>query len=167
MITWDDHHLQRFSHLLTGYGTWQRGKKTRGKELLRETLLETYRNQNFHDPHPNDKEDRTIGPPLNAVFVEDDLSGPMPLASRYSQEGDLPQAKCYPDTRIPLSIDGIEAEAWKAVRPQNPSAKQVVIDFLTGQMAKSPFALHAESQVKRIESAFFELGWRVNRSTAR
>lgn len=167
MITWDDHHLQKFSHLFTGYGTWQYGNKMKGKKLLRQTLLETYQDRRFHDPHPNGKEDRTIDPPLNAIFIEDDLSGPMPFAPGHPWERDLPQDKCYPHTNIPLSIDGIEGEAWKAVHPQNPSAKQVVIDFLTGQMAKGPFALHAETQAKRIESAFFELGWRVNRNALR
>ncbi len=163
MITWDDHHRQKWAHFLTGHGTWQRRKKMKGKKLIINSLRETYHNPRFHDPHPDGKADRTIGPPLNNLFVTDDYSGAMPAGLRFVAERVLAKDKCYPGTNIPLSTDGIQFGSWKEEHPHNPSAKRVVGDFLAGLMANTTFVRYHVRQLDRIESAFFELGWRVNR----
>ncbi|KAF8854220.1 hypothetical protein BDZ45DRAFT_47378 [Acephala macrosclerotiorum] len=162
LITWDEHHIQLWQRYMTAAGVWVRKEGMRGRKYAREQLRQRYHDRRFHDPYPEGKTgSRSMGPPLNVNFKEDDYSGPVPAAFRFARRAVLDKDKCYPETNIPLSADDIKIGAWKA---HNPSAIRVVGDFLTGSMAPSMFGRFAEVQLDRIESAFFELGWRVNRN---
>ncbi|CZR63362.1 uncharacterized protein PAC_13259 [Phialocephala subalpina] len=163
LITWDQHHLDLWEQYLTPAGTWVRGKGMRGRRFARRELRRRYHDRRFHDPYANGKTgNRSMGPPLNVNFREDNFSGPMRAAFNFARRGTLARAQCYPNTNIPLSADEIKIGAWKDENPYGPSAMRVVGDFLTGILP--PGMVGGEVQLDRIESAFFESGWRVNRN---
>jgi len=69
--------------------------------------------------------------------------------------------RCYPDTNIPLSLAGIKVDAYK---DEDPDPLKVISNFLTGKMSANPRLSKFRDQViDRVESAFYELGWRADR----
>jgi hypothetical protein len=169
LITWDDHHVRKWTHLLTVSGTWQRKRAKFGRAVQRRTLLETYRNPNFNDPFPNGTRIRAIGPPLNVIHHEDDESpavGPLGRLARLrnlnaSINSSLAGERCYPGTKIPLSLADIKVGAYK---DEDRDPLTVISNFLTGKMSANPRLSKFRDQViDRVESAFYELGWRADR----
>jgi hypothetical protein len=169
LITWDDHHVKKWIHFLTASGTWQRKRAQKGREEQWNTLLETYRNPNFNDPFPNGTRIRATGPPLNVIHHEDDESpaaGPLARLARLrnlssSINSSRAAERCYPDTNIPLSLAGIKVDAYK---DEDPNPLKVISNFLTGKMSANPRLSKFRDQViDRVESAFYELGWRADR----
>jgi hypothetical protein len=169
LITWDDHHVRQWIHFLTASGTWQRKCAKVGRAAQRSTLLATYRNLNFNDPFPNGTRIRAIGPPLNVIHHEDDetpAAGPLARLARLrnlnsSINSTRAAERCYPDTKIPLSLAGIKVDAYK---DEDPNPLTVISNFLTGKMSANPRLSKFRDQViDRVESAFYELGWRADR----
>jgi hypothetical protein len=67
----------------------------------------------------------------------------------------------YPGTKIPLSLDHIKVGAYK---DEDPSPLRVISNFLTGRMGANPrLSKFREQVIDRVESAFYELGWRADR----
>jgi hypothetical protein len=136
----------------------------RGRYCQRKTLLETFLNPNFVDPFPEGLRKKAIGPSLNAIHNANDKIGPgpaRPSSSRGIASSPLTPGECYPNTNIPLSTKDIKIGAFKKI---NQDAMQVIGNFLTGRLSYyAPNSNHRTGQVERIESAFYEHGWRVDR----
>jgi hypothetical protein len=169
LITWDDHHVRKWIHFLTASGTWQLKRAKVGRAVQRNTLLETYRNPNFNDPFPNGTRIRAIGPPLNVIHHKNDESpaaGPLGRLARLrnlnaSINSSLAAERCYPGTKIPLSLADIKVGAYN---DEDANPLTVISNFLTGRMSANPrLSKFREQVIDRVESAFYELGWRADR----
>jgi hypothetical protein len=119
----------------------------------------TFHNLGFRDPYP---EGRTvaIGPSLNIIHS----AGAYPV---HNEGVDELRGRCYSNSRIPFTSAHIKADAYKEVH-QNPL--QVIANFLNGHMVNRENARNQRGfeilQIDRAESAFLELGWRIDRQAA-
>ncbi len=159
MITWDEHHQKKWRRFWTDKGTWIRGDAIKGRKFQRERLLETWLDPNFVDPFPNGTKNKALGAPTNVIHTVSDFSGAgLVLSNSSAQKAAVP---CYPGTKIPLSCSDIKSKAYKF---HHPSAIKVIADFISGSMAGGKdLKGFRESQADKVESAFFELGWRADR----
>jgi hypothetical protein len=170
LITWDDHHVRKWIHFLTACGTWKRKMAEDGRKAQRATLLENYLDPNSHDP-PKIRRAKAIGPPLNIIHHEDDTF--LPAVSRLGRQAGLiainfslnsslnSSMRYYPDSKIPLSLADIKVGVYM---DEDRDPLKVISNFLTGRMSANPsFPKFRQRVIDRVESAFFELGWRANR----
>jgi len=157
LITWDDHHREKWAGYLTSNGQWQFKMAKKGRRQQRDTLLATFHNRGFRDPFPNGRIGE-IGPGLNVIHA--------PNGAVYEEIAE-PRGRSYPNSRIPFSTAHIKADAYKEVH-QNPL--QVIAEFLSGNMSNRDKTRNQEGfqmlQLARAESAFLELGWRIDRRAA-
>ncbi|KAI9052983.1 hypothetical protein LZ554_003254 [Drepanopeziza brunnea f. sp. 'monogermtubi'] len=170
LITWDPHHAKKWEKFIAASGTWTLASIFRGRKLQRETLLATWLDPNSPNTYAHGRDhNRTLNPPLNVIHTTDDASGPGSAPSRAQADSararrrnrDLAPEECYAETKIPLSAVDIRVGAFLAV---DPSPRKVVATFLNGQLATNPrLRLRKEERNDAIESAFFELGWRISR----
>ncbi|KAE9371341.1 hypothetical protein N431DRAFT_491713 [Stipitochalara longipes BDJ] len=160
LITFDEHHLRKWRRFLEGTGTWRDGKATIGRFQQRKTLLNTWLDRSFIDPYPDGRRTKIIGPPLNVIhhFTDKDSTG-MARASGNATPPAPPLTpdQCYPWSRIPLSTAEIKIDDFKNI---NEDSFKVISDFLTGRLNQQR---NSAVQVDRIESAFYDQGWRVHR----
>ena len=160
LITFDEHHLRKWREFLDGTGTWYNGKATKGRARQRETLLKTWLDLSFIDPYPDGRRTKIIGPRLNVIH---DITGNNPdHAARASGNPNPPAPpltpnQCYPRSNIPLSAAEIKIDDYKNI---DEDSFKVISDFLTGRLKQQR---NQAVQVDRIESAFFDQGWRVHR----
>jgi hypothetical protein len=161
MITWDEHHQKKWRHFLTGKGTWITGNAMKGRRHQRATLLQTWQDPNSVDPFPKGTKDKAIGPPTNVIHTVDDFSGVGLAISSNGSKRKVAEA-CYPGTKIPLSCSDVKFNAYKSY---HQSAIKVIADFISGSMAcGKDLKSFRESQADKVESAFFELGWRADQN---
>lgn len=158
LITWDEHHREKWDEYLTGNGPWKREMANKGRRVQRATLLATYHNRSFRDPFPEGRVGE-IGPALNVIHAPD--------GAVVYEEAAEPRGRCYNDTRITFSTAHIKADAYKEA---NRKPLHVAADFLSGNMANRDNVRNQEGfqmlQLARAESAFLELGWRFDRRAA-
>jgi len=168
VITSDEHHPDKRRHSLSHRGTWLYGHAMAGRRLQRETLLATYLNRSFVDPYPDGRRDKVLGPPLNVIHDLDDRSGSGPARTPRNANSNAPPFdpdNSYPNSRIPLSTINIQIDGFKNI---NEDFFKVISDFLTG-LLRDTFReqQNRKVQVDRIESAFYDRGYRVNRQAIR
>ncbi|RDL30830.1 uncharacterized protein BP5553_10175 [Venustampulla echinocandica] len=163
LITWDEHLQEDWGQYLRSDGGWQYGYTTRGRIQQRKTLLEKFNDADFDDPFPDGNQFLNIGPSINAIHAPGDD------ADNREEEQETPEARfpvrgpTYPNTQIPQDFTHIKVSAY---REWKLSSLRVVKDFLNGKMAAkrgSNFPRYEDLQVDRVESAFYDLGWRVDR----
>ncbi|KAF4636272.1 hypothetical protein G7Y89_g1815 [Cudoniella acicularis] len=156
MITWDKHHERHWAEYLDNYGTWVRKCATVGRKAQRDYLLRIWLDPNFVDPYPRGKA-TVIGPPLNVIHAPDALQ-----AVPHRAHSPDPNGQCYPNTRILMSTCGISTTAWKDA---GDTPLEVIELFMRGRMFNRDMAYedgYEKQLLMQIESAWFEVGWRVD-----
>lgn len=164
MITWDEDHEKKWFRYLSPEGTWITGMALRGRKVQRQTLRDHWLDPHSRDRYPDGRaHDYPLAPSLNVVHSVDDKRGAAINYNAYvdSIRQKIGPGKCYPGSKIPVSIDGIQPNAWKEdCRP----AIDIAMDFVTGLTAKRMGYEKYRARINtRIESALFELGFRIDR----
>ncbi|KAH8679000.1 hypothetical protein BGZ60DRAFT_513245 [Tricladium varicosporioides] len=161
MITFDEHHQRHWVNYLDAYGTWKHRCARRGRAAQHAYLKKIWLDRNFVDPYPQGRA-VAIGAPLNVVRSPDEIANEPYRAHRPDINGPR-----YPGTRILLTPSGIEINRYK---DWDPDAMRVIKEFLQGRM----FCRDREQQsgwertlLVQVESAFFEVGWRIDRAALR
>lgn len=166
-ITWDDEHQQGWYNLLTSGGSWQWKRAKLSRNSRRQALLDHWLDRRSRDRYPQGRDhDRYIGPPINVIHSVDDKSKATDEFEfeEYAEatRAKLRNADCYPGTKIPFSTEDIEVGAWRDAGRNNPL--EVAADFLTGFMANHNNLARVQARrYAQIESAFYALGWRLDR----
>lgn len=161
MITFDEHHQRHWADYLDAHGTWMHRCAIKGRAVQYAYLKKTWLDRNFVDPYPQGNT-VAIGAPLNVVRSPDAIENEPHYVHRPDTNGPR-----YPGTRILLTPSGIEINRYK---DWDPDAMKVIKDFLQGRM----FCRDREQQsgwertlLVQVESAFFEVGWRIDRAALR
>lgn len=122
--------------------------------------MKTWLDLSFIDPYPDGRRTKIIGPRLNVIH---DIAGNNPNHAARASGNPTPPAppftpnQCYPRSNIPLSAAEIKIDDYKNI---DQDLFKVISDFLTGCLKQQR---NLAVQVDRIESAFFDQGWRVHR----
>lgn len=163
MITWDAHHLTKWEEYLNKSRNWIYKNAMAGRRVQRATLLATWLDLHSPDIHAHGKvRNRVLDPPQNVIHTVNDKSGPAPrIPGREKAPEELDPEDCYPDTVIPYSTIKIKVDCYKEI---NADPQKVVANFISSNLATNPrFTARRNAQNDGIESAFYDLGWRINR----
>lgn len=164
LITWDHEHQQKWYHLISPEGTWLRGNAMAGRKIRRQELLDHWRSPRSVDRYPEGTANYGfLGSPVNVVHSEEDFRrNGIAFATHVENMREI-QGPYYPGTSIPMSATNIGVNLW---RQDGKNAIGVVFTFLHGGYAThESFVRQRDRTEKMIESAFFELGYRINRAT--
>ena len=168
-ITWNDHFYQGWSHFLDDNGTWKRGKKTAGRMARREVLLQYYLDLDFVDPYPDGKPEATgLHRRVNNIFPG---KGHVPafecnpenrLAQQNANQVEEPEL-FLPGTKILVSSSGVKQNAFSEL---DSDPTNIVAEFLKNKYPATGRHIRDYEPIDHIESAFFKIGYRINREAA-
>jgi len=169
-ITWNDHFYQEWSNFLDDQGTWKSGKKMAGKRARKEFLLKCYHNKDFVDPYPNGKPQATgLHRRVNNIFPGDSQAPAFEANTRDRQAQEVANRVedpelFLPGTKILVSSSGVKENAFSEL-DHDPT--NVVAKFLKGYYSAVGKHERDYKPIDHIESAFFKIGYRINREATK
>ncbi|KAH8593459.1 hypothetical protein B0O99DRAFT_714694 [Bisporella sp. PMI_857] len=171
MITWNKHFRNKWGNFREGEGTgdWMERNKTRGKKSRKEVLVDAYFDPEFLDPFALGKPDRTdIEASVNRMFPPQEQIQANEPDPEDGQDESVQYAKLemfLPGTKILASDSLINKYVYREV---DWDPKKVITKFLKGDYSANSAPLAGLSKpIDHIESAFFKLGYRIDRAAAK